>query len=188
VKLPSVEQVEKIFNKVRYILWNFLELVLLMIAMIGFAGQALRDVPAIREWLDQRPLKAPAPPSGPPDYATPPTKAPESQPEDNRRKPEPVPIVQVAAQQGRMVLPVINRVSVEAVLDIDAPAPLDVPRTEYANPIIPFEPERPKPRHNAAIRAITAPVRGIEAIARKIRTAFRDDKSNNSGWVAAEQQ
>jgi hypothetical protein len=188
VKLPSVEQVEKIFKVVRFILWNLLELVLLMTAMIGFAGQALRDVPAFREWLDQRPLKEPAPPSGPPDYATPPTEEPESQqPKENRRKPRPIPIVRVAVQRRRMELPVINRVSTAPMIETDPPIPLDV-RSQYANPMMPFKPEAPKPRHNAARRAITAALRGIEAIPRKIRATLRDNKSSDSDWMTATEQ
>ncbi len=178
VKLPSVEQVEKIFKVVRFILWNCLELVLLMTAMTAIAGQALTDVPAFREWLHHQPLKAPAPPSAPPDSATPPAEAPEPQRQPERTL-KPIPIVRVARQRRPMTLPAINRITAESVIDIDPPVPRDIARTEYAGPIMPLGPEVPKPRHNAAIRAITAPVRGVEAIARKIRTAFRDNTGSD---------
>src|SRR5260370_27551602 len=63
VRLPSVEQVERIFKVVRFILWNLLELVLLITAMIAIGGEALSHVPGFRVWLNQPPLTAPAPPS-----------------------------------------------------------------------------------------------------------------------------
>jgi hypothetical protein len=71
-------------------------------------------------------------------------------------------------------LPVINRVSEEGEVEIDPPPPIDLARTEYTNPIIPFVPEAPKPRHNTAIRVIGAPFRGIRAIVRKIEASGRE--------------
>src|SRR5260370_39015522 len=187
VKLPSVEQVEKIFKVIRFILWNLLELVLLITAMIAIGGEALSHVPAFRVWLNPPPvLGAPAPPSSP-NKATPPAEPPEPE-RQPQKKPKCSPIVRVALQRKPVELPVINRVSVEAVVEIEPPPPIDIARTEYANPIIPFELEAPKPRHNAAIRMLKATVRAIEAIARKIRAAFRDNKGSDVGWMAATQQ
>jgi len=174
--LPAVEQVEERFKRMRFLLWNVFELLLLLTAMTAIGREALRHVPMFPGEATPPAIMG-TPRDNPAEEQTRPAIPLEpQQPQENRRnrkrnqsRPH---IVRVFDPPSVMQVPILNRASTESFVNIETPPHIDSVRTEYSIAGIPFGLEKPKPRQHIAVRALKVPVRSMKAIARKMKDVF----------------
>ena len=179
-KLPAVEEVEKPFKAVRFILWNLFELLLLVIAMIAIGCEALTHIPPFRSWFNPPTVISASPP---PPSSTGKPILPILPPQDQSQMPLQKPrrhrrpclqAIPIAMLPNRTEVPDTDVVyiAVQAGLDMNAPeyVSADTPSAADSSGEVTTTKRQP----NRVIRAIKLPVRGVKFVAGGITKLFRN--------------
>jgi hypothetical protein len=182
-KLPSPDQVEKPFKTVKLILWNFFELILLVIAMVAIGAQALEHIPPFRSLFDPPPVRGErVPPDPSPNQPpVPATRILQDQPavtpprQKLRRRASRV-NVPVALELVTSVKPVSAMGEAgggeSTALDTETePPPTQKLAVEYV-----AEGLTDKPRSKVFVRVIKAPAHAIRWFARGVAAGFRSQQ------------